>query len=206
MEFAEGNFRNREALRLSIMNAVMENEKRLGVCAESLEPALRFAQMIREAAGKYNTRVIILIDEYDKSILDNMDQPDMEAPAREELKAFVHTLFATIPYHNYTNNDIGCYEGFYASVIFSCLSSSFLGLIVEDCTNKGRIDMSVETEDTIYLIEFKVDMPRKTTLAQIKAKGYPEKYQTRDKKIVLIGIGFSSKEKNVSEFVIDDFR
>ncbi len=119
----------------------------------------------------------------------------------EGFKAAIHALFAAIHYHNYTNNDIARYEGFYASVIFAWLSSAPLGLIVDDCTNKGRIDMSVETDDTIYLIEFKVDMPKENALAQIKAKRYEEKYQTKGKKIVRIGIGFSSPEKNVTEFV-----
>ncbi len=122
----------------------------------------------------------------------------------EQFKNAIHALFAAIPYHNYTNNDIASYEGFYASVIFAWLSSSQLSLVVEDSTNKGRIDMSVETEQAIYLIEFKVDMPKEKALEQIKAKGYEEKYQAKGKKIVLIGIGFSSEEKNVNEFVWED--
>ncbi len=119
----------------------------------------------------------------------------------ERFKAATHELFAAIPYHNYTNNDIARYEGFYASVIFAWLSSAPLKLIVEDCTNKGRIDMSVETDDTIYLIEFKVDMPKETALSQLKAKGYAQKYQAKGKKIVLIGIGFSSDERNITDFL-----
>ncbi len=119
----------------------------------------------------------------------------------EQFKSAIHALFAAIPYHNYTGNDIARYEGFYASVIFAWLSSTGVQLIVEDCTNKGRIDMSVKMDDTIYLIEFKVDMPEEKALTQIKARGYADKYQAKGKKIVLIGIGFSSKEKNVTEFV-----
>ncbi len=121
----------------------------------------------------------------------------------EQFKAAIHALFAAIFYHNYTNNDIARYEGFYASVIFAWLSSAWLQLTVEDCTNKGRIDMSVEMDDTIYLIEFKVDMPQQVALAWIRTKGYAEKYRAKGKKIVLIGIGFSSDEKNVTEFVWD---
>ncbi len=48
-------------------------------------------------------------------------------------------------------------------------------------------------------------MPKEKALAQIKTKGYAEKYRAKGKKIVLIGIGFSSEERNVTEFVIDDF-
>ncbi len=47
-------------------------------------------------------------------------------------------------------------------------------------------------------------MPGEKALEQIKAKGYAEKYQAKGKKIVLIGIGFSSEEKNVTEFVWEE--
>ncbi len=77
----------------------------------------------------------------------------------EQFKTAIHALFAAIPYHNYTGNDIARYEGYYASVIFAWLSSVPLQLVVEGCTNKGRIDMSVEMDDFIYLIVLKVDKP-----------------------------------------------
>ncbi|WP_035235596.1 ATP-binding protein [Desulfobacter vibrioformis] len=119
----------------------------------------------------------------------------------DQFKTAIHALFAAIPYHNYTNNEIARYEGFYASVIYAWLASSRLCLTVEDCTNKGRIDMSVEMDEIIYLIEFKVDMPQNAALEQIKLKNYHEKYQSKGKKIILIGIGFSSEERNVTEFL-----
>ncbi len=134
-----------------------------------------------------------------KNLAHALDTGDME-----QFKTAIHALFAAIPYHNYSNNDLAGYEGFYASVIFAWLTSCQPFLAVEDCTNKGRIDMRVEAGGTIYLIEFKVDMPGEAALEQIKAKGYAEKYQAKGKKIVLIGIGFSSQEKNVTEFVWEE--
>ncbi len=122
----------------------------------------------------------------------------------EGFKAAIHALFAAIPYHNYTNNDIARYEGFYASVIFAWLSSIGVKLIVEDCTNKGRIDMSIEMADAVYLIEFKVDTPEEAALPQTRARDYAEKYRARSRKIILIGIGFSSSEKNISEFILEE--
>ncbi len=47
-------------------------------------------------------------------------------------------------------------------------------------------------------------MPEEKALAQIKAKGYAEKYQAKGKKIMMIGIGFSSEEKNVTEFLWEE--
>ncbi len=59
----------------------------------------------------------------------------------------------------------------------------------------------METDDFISLIKFKKGMPREKALSQVKTKGYTEKYQGKGKKTVLIGIGFSSAEKNVIEFL-----
>ncbi len=112
-------------------------------------------------------------------------------------------LFAAIPYHNYSKNDIARYEGFYASVIYAWLASAGLPVTVEDCTNKGRIDMAIELENRVYLIEFKVDMEGKA-LAQIKEKGYAGKYQDKGKEIILIGISFNSRERNIAEFLWEE--
>ncbi len=73
----------------------------------------------------------------------------------KQFKASIHAQFAANPYHNYTGNDIAQYEGFYASVIFAWLSSVPLQLVVENCTNKGCIDMSVETDDTSILLNLR---------------------------------------------------
>lgn len=107
-------------------------------------------------------------------------------------------LFSSIPYNNYVNNTIHDYEGYYASVIYAYLASLGLVIIAEDVTNKGRIDLTVRSGEQIYIIEFKVDGEGKA-LQQIKNKNYQEKYQSSGKRIYLVGIDFSSKEKNISK-------
>ncbi len=118
----------------------------------------------------------------------------------EPFRKAMDALFASIPYNNYNKNDIARYEGFYASVIYAWLAASHLSIVVEDCTSKGRIDMMVEFDATIYIIEFKVDAEGKA-LSQIKEKKYSRKYQDKEKEIILIGISFDSQEKNIKEFL-----
>ncbi len=69
-----------------------ENENRLDVQGKSKLPAIRFAQLIREASGKYSSPVVILIDEYDKPILDNIDSQDMAKEARDSLRDFYSSI------------------------------------------------------------------------------------------------------------------
>jgi len=109
------------------------------------------------------------------------------------------TLFASIPYNNYVNNTISSYEGYFASVIYAYLASLVLDIIAEDVTNKGRIDLTIKFGNHVYILEFKVDGSG-NALAQIKDKNYQQKYQGKGKTIYLIGINFSSMEKNISRF------
>jgi len=112
------------------------------------------------------------------------------------LEKTLTSLFASISHHNYTKNLIANYEGFYASVIYAYLASLGLEIISEDTSNRGRIDMSIKIEDKVYILEFKVD--EKGALEQIKAKNYHQKYLKENKDIYLLGIEFSSKERNIT--------
>ena len=55
-------------------------------------------------------------------------------------------------------------------------------------------------ENRVYVIEFKVVelSPKGTHLARIKARGYAEKFAGRE--VYLLGVEFSSKEKNIIAF------
>ncbi len=66
-------------------------------------------------------------------------------------------------------------------------------------TNRGRIDLTVRLGDNIYILEFKVD-GRDSAMKQLRKKNYQQKYQGEEKNIYLIGIDFSSDEKNLSGF------
>lgn len=116
----------------------------------------------------------------------------------EKLKLNIKTLFASIPYNNFTNNKIYKYEGYYVSVFYSYIKALGLEIIGEDCTNKGRIDLTIKAEDNIYICEFKVD--GSNALQQINEKKYHEKYLSEEKNIYLVGIEFDTKEKNIKSF------
>jgi hypothetical protein len=115
------------------------------------------------------------------------------------LQETLTSLFASIPYNNYVNNTISSYEGYFASVIYAYLASLGLDITAEDVTNKGRIDLTITFGNHVYILEFKIDGSG-NALAQIKEKNYQQKYIGRGETIYLIGINFSSMEKNISRF------
>jgi len=116
----------------------------------------------------------------------------------ESFKTSLISLFASIPYNNYTNNQMQNSEGFYATVIYVYLQSLGIEIIGEDVTNRGRIDLTIKFLNSIYIVEFKVD--GKNALAQIKEKNYAKKYLSSKKDIYLVGIEFDTNERNISKF------
>ena len=112
----------------------------------------------------------------------------------------LHALFAGIPYQNYANKIIEKYEGYYASVIYAYLASLGLPFVAEDVSSKGRVDMSIILPQAVYVIEFKVDNAPGAALEQIQEKGYHRKYLADNRTVYIIGIGFDSNKKNITEF------
>ena len=124
----------------------------------------------------------------------------LQAGDLETFHKTLHSLFAGIPYQNYANKIIERYEGYYASVIYAYLASLGLPLVAEDVSSKGRVDMSIILPQAVYVIEFKVDNAPGSALEQIKEKGYHRKYLADDRTVYIIGIGFDSNKKNITEF------
>jgi hypothetical protein len=118
----------------------------------------------------------------------------------QRVESVLRRLFASIPYNNYVNNTIAEYEGYYASVMFVFLASLGFAIIAEDTTNRGRIDLALKVPGRTYIVEFKVDMPTETAMHQIRTKKYYEKYLAEGVEICLVGIHFSSEERNISSF------
>lgn len=161
----------------------------------------------REVAQSLNTRLLsALVQDKAKQTLQTVQLYRLlEVNDFEGLKQLFHSFFASIPYHWYSNNAIQQYEGYYASVFYSYFASLGLNVTVEDCTNLGRIDMTLLFNQQVYLFEFKVVelVPEGKALQQIKAKGYVEKYKSLGQPIHLIGVEFSKESRNIVGFVVE---
>ncbi len=121
------------------------------------------------------------------------------------LKEILQAFFSSIPHDWYRKNQLANYEGYYASIVYCYFAALGLEVSVEDATNHGRIDMTVKCCSHIYILEFKVVelLAEGRALQQIKEKGYADKYRTQGVTIHLIGVEFSSKERNVVSFEVE---
>jgi hypothetical protein len=93
IDFADGNLHSVEALNARIDGLLRQNAEQLGIEEQSgWDVPGRFGALIRQATKKYGQPAVILIDEYDKPILDNIDQPDITAQMRDALKNLYSVL------------------------------------------------------------------------------------------------------------------
>ncbi|WP_211942318.1 ATP-binding protein [Cylindrospermopsis raciborskii] len=92
IDFAGGVLKNRQELDLRILDILHENAEHLGVSYESTDIPGKLGTLIRKAMAKYGERAVVLVDEYDKPILDNIDNPPIAAEMREGLKNLYSVL------------------------------------------------------------------------------------------------------------------
>ena len=87
ISFAEGVLAERAQLDLRIRNMLRFNAETLGL-AEQPELGIpdHFGALIRGAEKKFGQRVVILVDEYDKPILDNLTRPELARQMRDGLR------------------------------------------------------------------------------------------------------------------------
>jgi hypothetical protein len=86
ISFAEGVMESRAGLDARILDILTENEQRLGLEEGYGEIPGRFIRLIQAASAKFGQRVVILVDEYDKPILDNLTRPDRAREMRDGLR------------------------------------------------------------------------------------------------------------------------
>ena len=66
---------------------------------------------------------------------------------------------------------------------------------------KGRADATVETQDAVFIFEFKTNDSAENALVQIDELGYAGKYSISGKRIVKIGAEFNTQERKLVEWM-----
>ncbi|HMY69309.1 MAG TPA: PD-(D/E)XK nuclease domain-containing protein, partial [Leptospiraceae bacterium] len=91
-------------------------------------------------------------------------------------------------------------ERYYQTVFYLIFTLLGFRIQAEAKTNKGWID-AVVISKSIYIFEFKLNGTKEETLSQIKDKKYYEKYISKGKPIVLVGVEF--KDRNIGDYLTE---
>ncbi len=117
----------------------------------------------------------------------------------DRLKGF----FAGIPYQWQTGNGPARYEVWYAGMLYACFRTIGLDLRVEDSSSRGRADMVVFHGGQVFVFkmadgEGDNDSVALKAIEQMRDRGYADKYRDRGEVIHLVGISFSSEDRNLT--------
>lgn len=93
ISFNDGDFKTKESFNQTIYEILKINQRILGItCDTDLSLTGCFRELIYKAYEKYNQKVVILVDEYDKPILDNIEETEVAREMTEILKGFYSVI------------------------------------------------------------------------------------------------------------------
>ena len=128
----------------------------------------------------------------------------VEAGDTEGIKNWFRALFAILPYPTGNAEIIDTTtEQNFQNVIFMAFTLLGKYARTEVHSAKGRADCILETDDYVYIFEFKRDIPASQALEQIMSQGYATPYAADKRKLFKIGVNFSSDERNITEWVVE---
>ena len=95
LDFSGGNYQGLDDLRLELAAQLETLEEESGIAGRPDAPAAaRFRHLIRTLHRQAGQPVVVLVDEYDKPILDALDLPDIARANRD----FLRGLYATVKF------------------------------------------------------------------------------------------------------------
>ena len=118
------------------------------------------------------------------------------------LKA-MQEFVSTIPYQENTLKDAPTTEGHFTAMLY--VMFSLLNVYVESQVRnaKGRLDILIKTDTSIYVMELKMNGDLDKALQQIDEKDYTIPYQSDSRKIVKVAINFSTEDRTLKAWKIE---
>ncbi len=98
-----GVARNRKEMKQQVAGILRTNHDYLELsCQHPEEGGVCLRELIEKTSKKYGRKVVILVDEYDKFIVDNLDQPEIAKEGREILRDMYATIKDSDEYIKFT--------------------------------------------------------------------------------------------------------
>jgi hypothetical protein len=91
ISFGVAHLGSREELNTMLITLLQQCAAQHGIALTATLPGLQFAELMRELSTQYGCGVVVLIDEYDKPILDNLTKP-VAQEMRDTLGGFYAAL------------------------------------------------------------------------------------------------------------------
>lgn len=124
---------------------------------------------------------------------------EIRAGKVNEFMERINNIFASAPKQtNQKHYELDCQA--FVWLIFKLMGEF---IICEVQNGKGRSDAVVWEKEVIYIFEFKMDGTAKEALEQINSKDYAIPYKNDGRKIVKVGVNYSSEQEQLSEWIVE---
>ena len=92
LDFSSGHFAEPDGLHTNLMTQLAAIERRTGVGSDHATAPERFGHLITALCELTGQRVVVLVDEYDKPILDALEKPEVARANRDYLRGLYSTI------------------------------------------------------------------------------------------------------------------
>ena len=185
----------------------------------------RFAYVIRRASEQTGKGVVVLVDEYDKPLLQAIQNEPLLESYRSTLKAFYGVLksadrylrfafltgvtkFSQVSVFSDLNQLNSQTERHYQVIIYLIFKLMGQFTQAEVHSSRGRADAVVRTPKFIYnslLFLVFLSLPLYTwALQQIEEKGYTLPYAAEGRQVIKVGVEFSAEKRNVERWMVEE--
>ena len=110
----------------------------------------------------------------------------------------LQTFLSTIPQCDNTK-----YEGHYQQIFYIIFSLLDYYVDVEVRTPRGRVDMVLRTQTTLYILELKLDKSATIGMEQINLKNYPERFALCGLPVVKVAVNLDSESCTLGDWIIE---
>ena len=123
---------------------------------------------------------------------------DLNCGEVDKFMSELTSMFASVSYEMNMGSEQNLHN---ALLILMKLMS--LEVATEFRTSNGRIDLFIKTDKYLYIIELKLDKSARDALNQINEKNYALPFAADGRKVIKIGINFSTKTRTISEWEME---
>lgn len=122
----------------------------------------------------------------------------------EDFREGLTSFLASIPYTMRRKENERERERYFQYTFYLIMRlMSVYTVYTEKVQSRGRVDCIIETQDYVYIFEFKLDGKAEDALRQIEEKGYAREYATDKRKLYKIGAVFSSETGTIEDFATE---
>lgn len=107
----------------------------------------------------------------------------------ERMQAF----FEDFPYENSIKT-----EKQFQNIMYCVMRMMGLLVNIERHSARGSADMTIQTPEYVYVMEFKVDKSPEAALEQIERKRYAAPFAKDPRRLIKAGVEFSLAERNIT--------